>query len=628
MNDDVDHINELEKRLYTRDPDNIPKRKFGILRPVKQNVSSTWGIAEIPHDHTVRRTNVTGYKRFFIVTLGFFLLALGIALFSFFQGAAVLSSKNVDVNIVGNSFVAGGENLPVQVEIVNKNSADLIDAEVTIQYPKGAITESSGEMVNQKKMLGTIPSGKTKSESFTVVLYGEQGISREITAVLTYKQQGTNAVFKKEQKFSVMISSSPLALTVDAPSAIGSNQPFTLSIRNSFTGDTPLEGAVVRVEYPQGFVFQSAVPAPVPGNTNVWTLGTLEKGSEQVIQIKGKIVGEENDEKSFRIAVGERQGEGDNRIGVAYNSTLHTVHISRPFLAATISINGETGSIAAIPIDSPVKGTINWINSSPNAITNALFELSLDGAGVVLDSVSPEEGYFDQTRRVMIWNAQSNNALASIAPGQSGQLSFSFDTTSAQRADINLALSVAGTFPERDNATSTIANIDEKIIRFASRLQFASQALYSSGPIKNTGPFPPKADQETTYTIVWTIKPTDNALTNIRASAILPAGVIWAGVIVPQSEVISYNTETREIVWSAGSLPKAIGTPLSRTVSFQIKVKPTKSQIGTELSLLGETTLTATDTVANVPLTASRRPLTTRLDTDPAYTAGKERVIP
>jgi hypothetical protein len=63
-------------------------------------------------------------------------------------------------------------------------------------------------------------------------------------------------------------------------------------------------------------------------------------------------------------------------------------------------------------------------------------------------------------------------------------------------------------------------------------------------------------------------------------------------------------------------------------VSFQLSVRPISSQVATELQLLGVTTVSATDAVAKVPVTLDRQPLTTRLDTDPIYTAGKERVVP
>src|ERR1700733_13697321 len=102
---EIDHIAELEKRLYARDPDAVPERKYGILRPVKQNVASTWGTKKVYHDKTLKRTSLSGYKRFFFFALIFFLIALGAALFSIYRGALTVSSKNVDVNILGNSFV-------------------------------------------------------------------------------------------------------------------------------------------------------------------------------------------------------------------------------------------------------------------------------------------------------------------------------------------------------------------------------------------------------------------------------------------------------------------------------------------------------------------------------------------
>jgi hypothetical protein len=629
MSDEIDHIDELQKRLYARNPENIPKRKFGILRPLKNHVASVWGETEIAKEKTVHRTTVTGYKRFFIFSVLFFILALGAALFSFYRGAMTLSSKNVDLAILGSSFIGGGEELSIQVQLTNKNAADLIDTELILDYPKGATDQSGSDIVHLKKTLGTVHSGKTKSEEFTVVLYGEEGSTREIKATLNYKLEDSSAIFQKEKTFSVMISSSPLTLTIDGPAAVGTNQPFTLTVRNSFSGDKTLDNALVRVEYPNGFVFQSALPAPVVGN-NVWKIGDLAKGSEQIISIKGKLVGEEQDEKSFRVYVGAPESETDSRIAVVYNSALHTLIIAEPFLAATIDINSQRDSIVALPIGSTVQGMINWINNSPIAISNAAFTLSLQGSNIDVESVNAVNGYHDPLAGTLLWNSQSSEVLSRIEPGQRGQLPFSFNTKNVQSAssDITLSLSVRGTFPDRDFLENSISNIDEKTIRFASRLQFASQALYSIGPIKNKGPYPPKANQDTTYTVTWTIKPTDNPLSNVTASAVVPTGVVWSGIIIPQAEQVSYNTVSRVVTWNIGSLPKATGSSLSKSVSFQLSARPLASDVGTELKLLGTTTITATDIIAKVPITLDRQPLTTRLDTDPIYTAGKERVVP
>jgi hypothetical protein len=628
MPEDIDHIEELQKRLYARDPNNIPKQKYGILRPIKENVTSTWGSTQVPKEKGLRRPNVSGYRRLFIFSLIFFILAAGIAAFSVYRGAVTLSSKNVDLTILGNSFVGGGEELPIQVEIANKNSTDLVDTKLELSYPKGATDETGSEVTRITEDLGTVTSGKTKSVAFSAILYGEQGLSRTITATLSYHLAGSTATFEKTQTFSVTISSSPITLTVDGPSVAAADQPFELHIRSVFQGDQPLSNAIVRVEYPNGFTFASAVPAPSAGN-NAWALGTLEKGKESVIVVRGRVSGIEGDEKAFRVYLGTPISTTDSRIAVSYNSALHPLTIEAPFVAADLSIDGTSGDVVPLPMGSSVNATISWRNNTNLAITNPTFTIALSGEDIDTASVKAINGYYDPLLRILTWTATSDGNIARIDPGESGVLSFSLAPKGEMsRDDITASLSVSGTIPDLQNEIKSITDLDEITVRYASRIQFAAQAVYSIGAIKNTGPYPPKANQETTYTLQWTARPSDNPLANMVATAKLPTNVVWAGVIMPQEEAVTYNTETREVRWNVGSLPRATTTPLSKTVSFQVKVRPSQTDVGNEPLLLSETTISATDTVANVPLSSIRPELTTRLFTDPVYGNGAEKVIP
>ncbi len=629
MPGEIDHIAELQKKLYTRDPAGQPQRKFGILHPIKQNTTSTWGATELPDEKIKHPTGVSGYKRFFFFTLIFFIIGAGAALFSIYRGALTLSSKNVDLTILGNSFVGGGEALPIQVEVVNKNAADLVNAVLTINYPKGATDETGSDVVRLEQPLDTIGSGKTKSHSFSVVLYGEQGASREIKATLSYQLKGTATTFQKENSFSVLISSSPVGLKVDAPTAIVSNQPFTLTIHNTFSGDKLLNNVVTRVEYPDGFVFQSAIPAPVAGN-NVWALGDLEKGAERTISIQGRIVGQEQDEKAFRVYVGTPESDTSSKIAVTYSSVLASTVIAQPFISGQIQVNGMSEDIVAVPIGLPIQGVLTWVNNSPLTIINPVFTIALEGTSIDTASIDAADSYYDPLANTLTWTADSDPSISSIAPGARGQFPFKFSTISgtAGLKDISLALSVRGTFPDRENTEQSIDTIDQKTVRFSSNLQFAAQALYSVGLIKNTGPYPAKADVETTYTLTWTIQPAENALSRVMSSAVLPNGTTWTGVINPSTEDVRYNPDTRTVTWNAGSMPRATATPRSKSVSFQVKVKPTKTQVGSELSLLGETEISATDAVTNTAVSATRPALTTVLATDPLYIVGKERVVP
>lgn len=626
MPEEIDHIEELQKRLYARDPESVPKQKFGILRPVKHDVRSAWGEKEIPNDAVVQKGGSKGYKRFFFFSLIFFLVGLGLAAFSVFRGSVTLSSKNVDLSILGNSFVAGGEELPIQVEITNKNASDLISATLTLEYPKGAIDGSGSEITRATEQLGTIGSGKTRSVGFSAVLYGEQGLSRTLTARLNYQLAGSTATFEKTQTFSVVISSSPISLTVDGPSSVAANQPFSITLRSLFSGDQPLADPLVRVEYPSGFTFLSADPAPSINN-NVWSLGALEKGMEKAITLRGRIDGIEGDEKAFRVYLGTPTSATDSRIAVSYNSALHTTVIEQPFIAATILVGSPSEGVSALPIGSEVSGTVFWRNMTGKTITRPTFTLALSGAPIDDASIKATDGYYDSLLRTITWTATSNEALATIDPGEEGQLAFVFSPKEENKDDVRMTLSVEGTIPDNAGEIKSITSLDELAVRFASRIQFAAQALYSIGPIKNSGPYPPKVNQETSYTITWTARPGENPQTNVVATATLPSSVTWAGVIVPQNEQVAYNPESREVRWTVGSLPRATTTPLSRSVSFQVRLRPTISQVGMDLPLLSETTISATDANANVTLSATRPALSTRLLTDPAYLPGNERVV-
>lgn len=624
-----DHIDELQQRLYTRDPENVPKRKFGILHPVRQSTTSTWGDTKLPVDTKAHHLSASRYKRFFAFAFLFFIIALAVALFAYYRGAVTLSSKNVDLTILGNSFVAGGEELPIQIEIANKNSADLVNAELVVNYPKGATDETGSDVVRIVRPLGNIGSGKTKSEEFIAILYGEQGISRNITATLTYQLQGSSASFKKENTFSVMVSSSPVGLTVDAPTAVVSNQPFTITLHNSFSGDKLLPNVVARIEYPNGFVFQSATPAPT-ANNNSWALGDMQKGDDRTITITGKLIGEVTDEKAFRIYVGTPENDTSSKIAVAYNSALTTLKITNPFMAGSITINGKTDDMIALPIGNDVQGVVTWTNSSAFTITDPVFTLALAGTSIDVGSITAANSYYDPLEHTITWTADSNREISSIPSGMTGQLPFSFKTLSsvAGSRDITLGLSLKGIVPEQGNLEQSINTIDQKTLRFASSIQFAAQSLYSIGQIKNTGPYPPKADAETSYTISWTILPSDNPLTKITASTVLPAGVTWTGIVVPTGESVEFSPDTRMVTWNVGSLPKATATPRSKTISFQVKAKPTKSQVGSAVDLTGQISITATDTVTGTEITTTRPYLTTRFDTDPVYTEGRDRVLP
>jgi hypothetical protein len=178
-------------------------------------------------------------------------------------------------------------------------------------------------------------------------------------------------------------------------------------------------------------------------------------------------------------------------------------------------------------------------------------------------------------------------------------------------------------------------DVPEKIVSTASRtakiisdLMLTSRLTYFTGPFINSGPIPPRAEKETTYTVTWSITSTVNDTHDVVVKAALPTYVRWMNVVSPASEDISFNPVGGEVVWNVGEVEAhrgLINPP--REVSFQLAFNPSLSHVGTAPEIIGETTLEGVDSFTDTLLRSAKKGLTTKLSTDPEFKSGDEKVV-
>ena len=161
-----------------------------------------------------------------------------------------------------------------------------------------------------------------------------------------------------------------------------------------------------------------------------------------------------------------------------------------------------------------------------------------------------------------------------------------------------------------------------------SNLALIADVIYNGGPFKNTGTIPPKAEKTTTYAVNWSISNTFNNTSGVTVSAVLPSYVKFVDNISPQNESVTYDDVSGEVVWSVGNIKTDTGySSAPRKVSFQVSILPSLTQIGTVPTLVGDSTLKATDTFTNAALTAVANSLSTDIVSDPQYKYGEGVVI-
>lgn len=567
-------------------------------------------------------------KKAFVFSLLFFIAAIIVAGFVFLGGANFISSKNVEVNILGPTMASAGKALELGVSVLNKNNADLEVANLSIQYPTGTRSPSntSETLTFSKEELGVIKAGRDATRNVRVVLLGSVGETKIFKFSVEYRVKGSNATFYKDKLFEVVIGDAPLTIAVDSPESITSGEEFETKVYVTLNAPDILKGVVLKVEYPYGYTPTNS--SPLAGlNNNIWMLGDLSPGDKKTISMRGKLVGQNEEDRTFRFYAGVSDDRSlSSNLKIALTSILNTVSIKRPLVALNAVFNGENTTSFTAPLGQTVSVSIRFQNNMPDKILNPRLEARLAGGALNKSSVTASNsGFYDSLNSKIIWQISNSVEALELLPGEDGQVSFSFSSLPQESLpqgsrDISVSLLLVGVPLGGREAISVSESYQVKI---ASQLNFSAKALRSGGPFTNRGPLPPKAEKETTYTIIFRTGNTQGDVTPASVTARLGPGVKWVGASSSGSEDLSYNEASNVVTWDLGSLPSGSGfsAPI-KEAAFQVALTPSTSQIGTAPVLVSNIAFTGRDLETGADVRASAPALNTRLTEDPSFIQG------
>ncbi|MEK7581964.1 MAG: hypothetical protein AAB488_01385 [Patescibacteria group bacterium] len=616
-----DSIEKLSENLYRNDG-TVTKHRHGVLHKRHYDVSDDWSGEGNPPKRPIDRNST--FKKFFIGSIVFFFSSVIFALYTFYGGFNIVSNENISLSVLGPAFTEGGSDLNLQFEIKNSNRQALEYADLIIEYPRGATLLGDKDIVRLTKSIGNIGSGKSASENIKIVIFGDEDSERIVKATLEYRLEGSNAIFLKETTFPVHVKSSPISISVSDLREVNANQEISIDVEMLANSDKVLRNMLLRIEYPAGFTLLGTTPEATYGN-NVWRLGDFDKLARKKITIRGKLTGEDGEERSFRIYGGQEDEKDREAIGIIYGSVLETLTIKRPFIETKLLINGESGTDFVIPTNGRVNGELVWVNNLPDRMLDAELFVLIEGDAIDKKTVSVFPGFFNSQNNTIMWNKDTVPMLEQIQGGDGGSFSFTFNVLPAfsgnrvilKNPELTLEAGVSARRVKEGNVPEKITSSEKKVVRVSSNVQLSSFVRYYDGPFKNSGGLPPRADKETTYTITWTVLNSSNNLSNTLVKTTLPSYVRFLGNISPNGEEVSFNDKSREIIWNIGSVDQGVGVdgPI-RQLSFQIGLTASLSQVGNSATVMGESLLTTKDTFTNANITVTKNMLTTRLSGD------------
>lgn len=624
-------LESLKRKLFSRNESLIRKPKDNTFSQKSFGVNDTWA-EPTPNENASKkpminfRAPTSFFKKFFIGALLFLVLGVIYAFVMLYAGENTVSTERVKITITGNAYTAGGEELPIDVTVKNENSVSIDSADLVIEYPRGSSTAGAGDYDRKRIALKSISPGEEINEHIVVILYGEQGTTKEIRARLEYTVRGSIATFTKEETYSIQINTAPIVLSVEAPIEGVSNQEYTFNVKAVVASTHLGKDTIVRVDYPPGFQFIDATPKPILNN-NVFTLAKTDVGSENIIAIRGKIIGINGDKKAFRISAGERDADDGSKVAVIYNTIVQELTLAKPFVDAHITLNGKDEDTFVINAADKVDAKIEWSNNLPTTVNNLEIRAKLYGNALNTTSIS-SGGFYDSNTNSIIWDKNSDQQFVSVQPGAHGTLSLQFSSLSLLSGSntvisdptITIEVSVKGSQPNEGVAIKEVNSSEKKNFKVNTDLQLSGRTLYSTGPITNSGPLPPKAGVETTYTIEWKITNTSNKTSKGEVRATLPVNVSFVKKDPGSNEDLTYNDTTREVVWDVGNVARGAGfVGPAKIVNFQLKLKPSTSQVNTVPSLLNQATFVASDIFTGSDIRKIAIKLTTFISGDPSF---------
>ncbi len=627
MSHDEGGVDHMKDSLYSRKHQGGMGDVRAPLTPSESHAPVAWPSSDEPtvargrllplQNPTVRMALST---RFFIGSAIFFTLAVGGAALFFFTGGNYISPENIDLQVVAPALVDGGSTGNLQFIITNRNSTELQLADLVVDYPAGARDPKNPQktLAHERISVGTIAPGRQVKLTSAAVFYGSEGEAQEIKASLEYSIQGSNAVFVKEGSASVTIGSSPVSVRVDAPSEIIAGQPFVITVTAQSNAQEPVQDVLVQAQYPFGYSVQSASPKADSGST-LWRLGTMAPGTTQVITVTGSIDGQDGDERVFRFLAGSNKDQTAGRIQVPFLSVPTTLTVRRPFITAGIAVEGKTGPKIPATAGKPLQGTVTWQNNLSESVSDVQIKLSFSGSVFDRGSVQPGSGFYQSNDNTITWTSAQDPSLASVPPGGSGTLQFSFSAlapgaggTVYTNPTVDLSLQVGAVRAGQGDVPDQISSAAAAQITLASAVAVTARALHFTGSFNNTGPMPPCAETSTTYTIEWTVKNSSNTVANTTVLAVLPVYVTF--VAAGAGSGITYDAGSRTVRWDIGDLGAGVGySAAARKGSFQISFIPSLSQVGLSPQLTGAAVISGTDRFAQVQVSDTAEAPTTKL---------------
>lgn len=571
-----------------------------------------------------------------IGTFLFFVTAVATAYFIRYAGIdRTVSPEKIVIATQGATAADGGVAVPLTIRVANRNSVAVEGVTLYVTYPKGTYMWEDEAVIplrnsDKELFLEEVQRGEIVTRHIMPVFYGKSGDVKEISYLLEYKVPGVAKRQTRRGSHEVLLRSAPVLVSDPEYSSVvaGKEVTFTFDVQSNSSFVLPV--VYVDLQYPVGFIPKRSSPNPANVAGTEWRFSGLQPGDKKTITVTGTIRGEEQTLQaiSARALVAPSGEKFADAIVVA--SEEDVVAVEEAFLGVQVRLNGKTSDRIVVSPGDVVRGDVRWVNQDSSQLRNLVLMTAITGTGLDESSITPEDdGYFDEAHRHIVWDKESDRSLSSVRVGDVGTASFSFRVLPnlAEFAQTQKYVQVRVSAQAYRVSTEAVEQIEDVSIGRAdvrSVLYVVGNTLYSTSAVQNSGPLPPQAGKETTYALKYFLKNSGNDISQV--DLVVPLGRmvtltdVTSGVALSEWE---YDVDQHAVRVRIPQLT-ASGPRSSRSVEFQVAVKPQGQDVGRHLVLAKRAEYSARDAYVAEVFEGSVGQLTTEITAEPV---GETRVV-
>ncbi|MFA5878322.1 MAG: hypothetical protein WC845_03080 [Candidatus Staskawiczbacteria bacterium] len=494
-------------------------------------------------------------RKKFIIILAVIIIGLALSGYWYYKNQ-VFSKSILKLEILGPESAQIGAEIEYTVKYKNNSDFTLEDAKINFEYPEFSVGEEEKNMVT--KTLQDIYPGDEQTTKFKVRLFGKEDDLKVAKVYLSYSPRNLSAHYESNTTFTTKIEEVPMTLDFDLPSKLETGKEIEFSLNYFSNVDYLLSGLKLTIEYPEKFDLISSDPRNLGGSE--WEIADLKKAEGGRVKITGRVTAQSGERATFKAKLGIWQN-GDF---ILLKETTKDIDVADSMLYISQQINGSSNYIASP--GERLHFEIYFKNIGNSQFENLYLINKLDGSTFDLSTIDAPLGQTRSGDNLIVWDWKQVPDLQRLDVQQEGKVEFY----------VNLKNEWAPGSTQSNNTvaqnTVNISDISQSFqVKVNSRLVVLPRVMYEdNGIFGNSGPYPPAANQPTTYTINWKVQNLYNNVKNIKVRATLPVGVSLTGKISPSSEGsrFSFDSVSREIVWTVGDLSAGDSNDLYFQVSL------------------------------------------------------------